>query len=158
MKLIATQSANVSVTFKNANGFPTDTEGEIVWQSSNPAIATVAADEEDDTKAVITAGPVAGSVVVSATADADLGEGVSPVSASLPVEVVARGVAVGGEIDVDSIDQGLPPVPATPGNELPTPPPTAGQGLPDAPNKPSNELPGKPAGKPDNTTPGAKPK
>jgi hypothetical protein len=133
MKLIATQSANVSVTFRNANGFPTDVEGEVAWTASN-ALATVVADEDDSSKATVTAGPSAGLCTITASADADLGAGVTPVTATLSVEVVARGEAVGGEIDVDSKDQGLPKPPPTPGNTLP------GGGASDA-TRPDNTLP-----------------
>jgi hypothetical protein len=121
MKLRANQSAAVSVTFKNAEGFPTDVQGEVMWSSSNSNV-TVVADEHDSTKATITAGPTAATATVTATADADLGTGVDNVSATLPVEVIARDEAIGGEIDVVTKDQGLPPHPAPkPGvdNELP---------------------------------------
>lgn len=130
MKLRANQSADVTVTFKNAEGFPTDVQGEVMWSSSNSNV-TVVADEDDSSKATITAGPTAATATVTATADADLGTGVDNVSATLPVEVIARDEAIGGEIDVVTKDQGLP-----------TPAPKPGHELPDAPNKPDNTTPG----------------
>jgi hypothetical protein len=59
-----------------------------------------------------------------------------------------------------SIDNGLPTDPILVDNTLPTPPPTPGNELPTSPtpDTPDNALPGKPAGRPDNETPGAKPK
>jgi uncharacterized protein YjdB len=131
MKLAATQSAAVHVTFRNANGFPAKTDGEVVWESSNPEIASVVADITDSTKAVVTAGGTAGFTTVTASADADLGDGIAEVSATLEIDVIARGVAIGGEIDVDTPDQGLPG----------GPPPIPEQGLPESPDRPDNSLP-----------------
>jgi hypothetical protein len=146
MKLLATQSANVSVTFLTAEGHHAKVQGDVSWVSSNAA-ATVMADEADSHKATITAGPSAGTATITATADADLGEGVTNVSAMIPVEIIARGAAVGGEITVDHVDHGLPGQPAHSDNTLP------GQ-----PEHPSNALPGKP-GHVDNDLPDhAKPK
>ena len=130
MKLLASHSAAVTVTFKNAEGFPTDVEGDVTWASSNSNV-TVVADEEDSTKATITAGPTAATATITASADADLGTGVNNVTASIPVEVIARDEAIGGEIEVVTKDQGLPKPPVTPGHELPG-----------SPNKPDNTVPG----------------
>jgi len=74
MKLVATQSAAVSVTFRNANGFPARTQGDVSWGTDNPTIATVEADPEDSMKAVVTAGPTAGTANIVASADAELAE------------------------------------------------------------------------------------
>jgi hypothetical protein len=57
-----------------------------------------------------------------------------------------------------AINNGLPEDPPVVDAGLPTQPPAAGNELPETPDKPDNALPGKPAGKPDNETPGAKPK
>jgi hypothetical protein len=162
MKLPANSSVNVSVAFVNANGNPAQVDGEVTWESSDPAIATVAM-TTDSAHARITAGPTAGQATIFATADSDLGEGVVEVNAELEVVVIARGVAIGGEIVPDmvnngvpgvpgaGIDNSLPGVPVTPDNTLPTQPPRPDVGV-------DNELPSGP-GRPDNTLPpGAKPK
>lgn len=133
MKLIATQSANVSVKFRNANGFPVSVDdGIVTWSSDNTSIATVAVDADDNSRATITAQGSPGIAHILATADADLGEGVTEVHATIEVEVIARGQAVGGEIDVDTPDQGLPPIP---GHDLPGQP-GVDNSLPDAGEEP----------------------
>jgi hypothetical protein len=181
MRLPANQSATVEVTFINANGLAVETQGEVTWASSNEAIAKVAADPDDETMATVTAGPSAGSATVTAKADADLGDGVREVTATLDVVVIARGEAVGGEITPVGIDmpgQGetpdnsLPggaggrPDNALPGHERPTDP-GFGQTAPGRPDaKPpgeqpgaGNELPGGPPNRPEQgLPPGAKPK
>ena len=119
MKIVANHTADVSVTFKNAEGFPTDVQGEVTWTSSNSNVS-VLANTTDSSKATITAGPTAATATITATADADLGTGVDTVTASLPVEVIARDEAIGGEIEVVTKDQGLPkPKPPTPSQGLP---------------------------------------
>jgi hypothetical protein len=78
--------------------------------------------------ATITAGPSAGEAVITAVADSDLGEGTTEVEATLSITVIAKGVAIGGEIS--------PVVVTGPGG------PSAG-----------NELPGGPPGQIDNSLP-----
>jgi hypothetical protein len=174
MRLPANASATVEATFINANGLPVEVQGEVTWASSNEAIVRVEADDEDDTMATLTAGPSAGSATVTAKADADLGEGVREVTATLDVVVIARGEAVGGEITPVGIDQGLPGAggggATDPGfGNNPGRPPRPDNALPDNVERPDNalpgdqpevgnELPGGPPARPDNTTPGAKPK
>jgi hypothetical protein len=133
MRLPANASATVEATFINANGLAVEVQGEVTWASSNEAIVRVEVDDEDDTMASLTAGPSAGSATVTAKADADLGEGVREVTATLDVVVIARGEAVGGEITPVGIDQGLPGA--------------GGEG-------PDNSLPGGSGGRPDNALPG----
>lgn len=144
MKLIATQSANVSVKFRNANGFPVSVDdGAVDWSSDNTSIATVSANAEDATKATITAQGSPGTAIITATADADLGEGVTEVHAHITVEVIARGQAVGGEIDVDTPDQGLPPIPGhdLPGNPSPDNSLPDSEATPEQPDSPPSASP-----------------
>jgi len=157
MKIAANQSRAVSVAFTNANGRPADVQGAIEWSSSDEAVATVTTSATDPNQALIIAGPSAGTAVISALADADLGEGVTEVEATLDVEVIARGEATGGEITPAYAGQGLPGQPVSPDQSLP-----GGQGgrpdqglpsgrpdrpdqeLPDAQPDVDNELPGSP--------------
>ena len=170
MRLPANQSVDVEATFTNANGRPVEVQGEVTWVSDNTSVAKVQADAEDDSMATITAGPSAGKANITAKADADLGEGVRAVTATLSVEVIAKGEAVGGEItpvgisgDPDRPDNALPggaggrPDQSLPGRDRPTDPgydkPNVGEGRPD------NALPGGPPNRPDQgLPPAAKPK
>jgi hypothetical protein len=176
MRLPANASATVEATFINANGLAVEVQGEVTWASSNESIVRVEADDEDDTMASLTAGPSAGSATVTAKADADLGEGVREVTATLDVVVIARGEAVGGEITPVGIDQGLPgggegpdnslpgsasnrPDQGLPGRQRPTDPGYGqdqggrpSQGLPGEQPDAGQELPTKP-GRPDNSLP-----
>jgi hypothetical protein len=166
MKLPANASTTVSVTFTNANGMPAKVDGQVSWESSDPNIASVTADAADSTKAVVKAGPSAGEAEIFATADADLGAGVSEIEAATTVTVIARGQAVGGEIHAvhpqhglpgqGRPDQGLPPTPGHPDQGLP---PVAGhpdQGLPPQPGHPSTQ-PTPPQPRPDQGLPGQPP-
>ena len=177
MKIAAGQTRAVTVQFSNANGHPATVQGEIEWASSDDAVATVSG---TGAQATITAGPKAGEAEITATADADLGEGVTEVEASLDVEVIAKGEATGGEISPVTAGQGLPgqggthpdqglpggggrPDQGLPGHERPTDPsfgqPAPGrpdQGLPGSQPGVDNELPGQP-GRPSQGLPGDQP-
>jgi hypothetical protein len=161
VKIVANQSAAVSVSFKTEHGLPAKIDGTVAWKSSDDAIALVQADTADSTKATVTAGPKAGNAEIVATADADLGDGVEEVEAFLDVEVIARGQAVGGEITPlgasnappaegrpgwglpDHPEGGQPPSQwPKPDNSLPqAPPPHVSTGLPPSPGKPDQSLP-----------------
>ena len=154
MRLPANTSATVEATFINANGLAVEVQGEVTWVSSNEAIVTVEVDDEDDTMATITAGPSAGSATVTASADADLGEGVRNVDAVLDIVVIARGEAVGGEITPVGIDM---PGGGTPDNTLPTNPARPDDGLPNH-ERPADPNFGQNApGRPDAGGPGDQP-
>jgi hypothetical protein len=180
MKLPAGQSVSVSVAFTNANGRPADVQGQVTWESSDEQVAKVQAQPDDPTRATITAGPSAGTAVVVASGDADLGEGVTEVDAEIEVQVVAKGEAVGGEITPDRPDQGLPggqpnrpdqglpgqgrPDNTVPGQEGPDNalpggrPDRPDQGLPNSPNRPDQGLPNSPNRPDQGLPPGAQPK
>jgi hypothetical protein len=98
MKLLASHAVDVAVQFVNSSGNPADVDGSVDWLSSNPAVATVVANATDDKLATITAGPSAGEAVITAVADSDLGEGMTEVEATVSITVIAKGVAIGGEI------------------------------------------------------------
>jgi hypothetical protein len=126
MKLLANHAVDVGVQFVNANGNPAEVDGAVDWMSSNPAVASVEPNPTDDKLATITAGPSAGEAVITAVADSDLGEGMTEVEATVSITVIARGVAIGGEIT-----------------------PVTGPGGPSA----GNELPGGGGGTIDNSLP-----
>jgi hypothetical protein len=126
MKLLANHAVDVGVQFVNSSGNPADVDGAVDWMSSNPAVATVEAHATDDKLATITAGPSAGEAVITAVADSDLGEGMTEVEAVVSITVIAKGVAIGGEIT-----------------------PVTGPGGPSA----GNDLPGGAGGRPDNSLP-----
>lgn len=90
--------ATCSVEWKDAGGNTVSVEGgSVAWASSDPKIvnATVATGNPAIAN-LFAPGPI-GKVVVQATGDADLGQGVKTVTATIEVEVIT-GEAVGGEI------------------------------------------------------------
>lgn len=89
--------ATVSVAWKDKGGNVVKVDGPTKWESSDPATLQVTVATGNPQIANLYApGPI-GKVQVHATADADLGEGVKPVTASLDVEVIS-GQAIGGDI------------------------------------------------------------
>jgi hypothetical protein len=171
MKIGAGQTRDVTVQFTNDNGHPAHVQGTVSWSSSDSAVAKVVANTTNPSQATITAGPKAGKAQISAHADADLGEGVTEVTATLDVEVIARGEATGGEIVPVGAGQGLPGQGGTgPDNTLPGG--SGGrpdQGLPGSGARPDQDLPGherptdpgydKPSGgHPDQDLPGRNPR
>lgn len=63
-------------------------EGQFQWASSDESIAVVVADEGGNGAVVSVVGPL-GECLITAKADADLGEGVKEIIGTLPVVVVA---------------------------------------------------------------------
>jgi len=160
MKIAANQSRAVSVQFTNENGRPAKVEGEVTWASSDEAVATVSTNASDPLQALVIAGPKSGEVKIIATADADLGEGVTTVEATLDVEVLARGEAVGGEITPVQANQGLPGQGGNVDNSLPGQPGRPDNSLPDdlgRPDRVDNELPSGRPDRPDQELPDAQP-
>jgi hypothetical protein len=91
------QKVSLSVRFTTKAGNPARVDGTPVWASSNPAVIAVVASEDGVSAVATTVGPV-GEAQVSVTADADLGEGVRPVSAVLDI-VVQPAEAVSASIE-----------------------------------------------------------
>jgi hypothetical protein len=155
MKLLANHAVDVAVQFVNSSGNPAEVDGAVDWMSSNPAVATVEAHATDDKLATITAGPSAGEAVITAVADADLGEGTAEVEAVVSITVIARGVAIGGEITPVTVSG---PGGPSAGNELPG----GGGGTIDN-SLPNGQRPVDPGfgqeagGRPDNALPGDQP-
>lgn len=96
--------ATVSVEWKDKGGNPVKVDGPTKWESSDASILAVeVATGNPQIANLHSLGPV-GKVQVHATADADLGDGVKSVTASLDVEVIS-GQAIGGEITFKQYDQ-----------------------------------------------------
>lgn len=89
--------ATVSVEWKDTGGNTVKVDGPTMWESTNPAVCNVTPASGNPQIANLFAAGGIGAVKIEATADADLGEGVKSVTATLDVEVIS-GEAVGGEI------------------------------------------------------------
>jgi len=83
---------------RDANGNPAVVDGDVTWASSDEALCSVAVDAADSTKCLIGAPSITGDAQVTATADADLGDGMRELVLLLDVHVVA-GEAVAGTIE-----------------------------------------------------------
>jgi hypothetical protein len=168
MKLLANHAVDVAVQFVNASGNPAEVDGAVDWMSSNPAVASVEVKPGAGTEtasgmiATITAGPSAGEAVITAVADSDLGEGTVEVEATLAITVIARGVAIGGEISPvtgpsgPGIDNSLPPPSGSIDNSLPHGQRPTDPSFGVSGDRPDNTLPGDQPGI-DNTLPGGGP-
>ena len=84
--------------YRDANGNPAAVDGDVTWASSDAALCSVAVDTADSTKCVVGAPSITGDAQVTATADADLGDGMRELVLLLDVHVVA-GEAVAGTIE-----------------------------------------------------------
>jgi hypothetical protein len=97
--LPADKDVRVRVSYFDASGNPAAVDGEVMWDSSNEQIVKVVADTADTTQAIVSpGGGVLGTAQVSATADADLDEGLREVVCTMDVTIVA-GEAVIGRIE-----------------------------------------------------------
>jgi hypothetical protein len=113
----------VRVEYLDAKGRPASVDGDVEWTTSDDMIANVGVLQGDSQQAEIVPGQNLGQCQITATADADLGEGTKEVICTLDVEVVGGEAVIGtitpvGEpqpIDPAHPDQGLPGAPtATP--------------------------------------------
>lgn len=95
--LPADNQVNVQVSYTDKHGNPAQVDGEVTWDSSNPDTVDVVVDTNDSTIATVRAQGAVGNVQVTATADADLGEGTREIVTTMDVTVVA-GEAVAGTI------------------------------------------------------------
>jgi hypothetical protein len=92
LTLTDTQKVTATVAPKDKHGHPAAVEGVPLWETTDPTVATVTP-SEDGLSCVIAANGALGTCQVKVTADADLGEGVTPLTGLLDLEVVA-GAAV----------------------------------------------------------------
>jgi hypothetical protein len=96
-KLPDDKQAKVQVAYVDAKGHPASVDGDVTWSSSNEGVALVQVDPADSTIATVVPGDQLGQVQVTATADADLGAGVTELVTLMDVEVIG-GQAVAGTI------------------------------------------------------------
>ncbi len=96
LKLSDIQQADLGIRVVDKAGNPAIVDGSPSWASSDEAVATVQAAPDGMTATVVATGAL-GTAQVSVQADADLGEGVTPLVGVLDVEVVAS-AAVGLDI------------------------------------------------------------
>jgi hypothetical protein len=89
----------VRIDYVDADGNPATVDGDVTWSSSDDTIATVTVDPGDSQLATVAAatGGSLGQVQITATADADLGEGTRELVTTMDVTIVA-GEAVAGTI------------------------------------------------------------
>lgn len=96
--LPADRKVQVKVSYIDKNGNPAMVDGPVEWSSSDENVATVESDADGDSSlAVITPGINIGNVQITATADADIGEGVRELLTIMDVTVIG-GEAVAGTI------------------------------------------------------------
>jgi hypothetical protein len=100
----------VQVAYVDSKGNPAEVDSDVTWDTSDPEIATVEIDTGDSTMAKVVPSGKVGQVQVTATADADLGEGVRELVTTMDVEIIA-GEAVAGTITPVGEPQ---PIEATP--------------------------------------------
>jgi hypothetical protein len=91
------KQVRVQVSYVDAGGNPATIDGEVSWASSDETIAVVIVDTSNTASAVVRSGTKLGQVQITATADADLGEGTRAIITPMDVSVVA-GEAVAGTI------------------------------------------------------------
>jgi hypothetical protein len=102
LTLTATQDCQVEVRVRDKKGNPAQVQNP-VWSSSEPGTATVTVDAANPLKAVVSAvGPVDEASLIQFDADADLGDGVKPIIATLDLVVTS------GEATVVEITAGTP--------------------------------------------------
>lgn len=96
LNLTATQNCNLSVAITDKKGNPAPVEGVPEWAVDNSELLSIEP-AADGLSAVISAVGPLGTALVSLQADADLGEGVTPLAGTLEV-VVGAGAATVVEI------------------------------------------------------------
>jgi uncharacterized protein YjdB len=87
LQLTNTQQAGLSISAVDRRGAPAQVDA-IVFSSSDETVATVTPNPLDPSKAVVKA-LLPGTAQINVTADADLGDGVTPLTGTLDLTVVA---------------------------------------------------------------------
>jgi hypothetical protein len=90
-------SIKVTVAYTDQYGNPAVIDGDVIWASSDDTIVQVFTESGNSLNAMVKAQTKTGQAQVTATADADLGEGVRSLVTLMDVSVVA-GEAVAGTI------------------------------------------------------------
>jgi hypothetical protein len=98
---------SAQVAYVDAAGNPAVVDGAVVWASSDATVVTTTVDANDSTLVTISAiGPV-GAAQVTATADADIGSGITSLVTMLDISTIA-GQAVAGTITVTGTPTPIP--------------------------------------------------
>lgn len=105
-----TEQVDLSYTAVDSRGNPAVVQNP-TWESSDSSVVTVTASADGATAVAAAAGPL-GSATVTLTGDADLGEGVSPITGVLDIQVVAGNAAVFNITAGTPTEQMPPPPPA----------------------------------------------
>jgi hypothetical protein len=100
----------VQVGYVDAHNNPAKVDGDVVWATSDGNIVSITPDQRDSTICTLTAVGATGLAQVTATADADLGEGTREIITTLDVSVVP-GEAIAGTIKVIAEPQPVAPHP-----------------------------------------------
>jgi hypothetical protein len=87
----------MKVSYVDAHGNPAKVDGDVVWASSDDDILNVQRNEDDTTQCRVMPMGEVGQAQVTATADADLGDGTRELVCTAEIEVIG-GEAVGGTI------------------------------------------------------------
>ena len=90
-------AVKMQVTYVDAEGNPAKVDGPITWASSDETLAEVEVDSADSSIVTVTPVGPTGQVQITATADADLGDGVRELITVCDMSLVA-GEAVAGTI------------------------------------------------------------
>jgi hypothetical protein len=98
------QKALLTIAPTDAAGNPSTIDGIPTWSTSDPTIATVAADPNDSTGLTAFAVPVGplGTAQIQVSVDADMGNGIRTVTGLLDIEVQAGetvSVAIGATLE-----------------------------------------------------------
>ncbi len=93
MIITDTQKVNLTVSFQDAAGNPARVDGTPTWASSDESIVTLDVAADGMSAFAVSAGPL-GMSQVAATADADLGGGVTPITGVIDIEVQASDAVV----------------------------------------------------------------
>lgn len=102
LQLTNTQQCALSVQGVDKKGNPAQLDS-VVFTSSDNSVATVTSDPSDPNKALVKA-VAAGTAQINVTADADLGDGVTELTGTLDLTVVA-GQAVGFVINTGTPEE-----------------------------------------------------
>lgn len=87
------QKVRLRLVAQDSEGNPANFQGDPLWVSSDPALVEILP-EGVEAVAVTVPGPGLGTATITATVDADLGEGVTEITGTLDIEVVAGDAAV----------------------------------------------------------------
>jgi hypothetical protein len=94
------QKATARIKPVGTGGRPAVLDGVPVWASADETLAAVVASDDGLSAEITPTGPI-GTVRVTVTGDADLGQGVTPIFGTLDVDITA-GTAVGIEVTLDA--------------------------------------------------------